>query len=347
MKRTLIWLLCACSLAACAAERDLQPLGRVDVALVAPGGGGAVYRLPAGSALSIGSATYADTFPLDNDGPLVSINVPAGEYLAFLVHPLGYGSVWPLERERGGVVETVDATLRTVMPAALSVPDGFSVSLILTFEVADGGVIVFSRGTIDVSLQIDETVGTNGGVGLAAQLAVSDVLLEPAAPAALAPRLPAVGDGGIETLMVGDLPAAGWVQRSATMACTALDAVGFDTSGNDFFIDHFAESSAGQRQLCVDTAANAYVFVNRFGPPTQPRFADLGTQMQFQTTFVFGLPAPAFDGARLDLGVLAGTRTVPVFASQTISDFSGATPAFWVQVSYGGTLTFRFTPTGG
>jgi hypothetical protein len=87
--------------------------------------------------LRIGNDIYGTLASLDGETSLVSINVPAGDCEASLFHPAGYGAVWPLERQRGAEVETVNATLRTVMPATLSVPEGFSVALTLVRR--DGG----------------------------------------------------------------------------------------------------------------------------------------------------------------------------------------------------------------
>src|SRR5215470_7011764 len=147
--------------------------GKIDVALVTTCGDGTIYRLPAGARLEVqGFAGYFDSFSLDGDRTLVSINVPAGDYVAALVHPAGYTDVWPIERHRtDGTDDVINAVLATPMPASLSVPDGFSVSLDLKFRVA-GGTITFHQGTIDVDISVTEVGATSARVAASAVLSI-------------------------------------------------------------------------------------------------------------------------------------------------------------------------------
>jgi hypothetical protein len=329
-------------LGACGAGAADRP-GAIDVALVTTAPDGTVYRLTAGARLELFGGSYFDSFSLDGDGPLVSINVPPGDYFASLVHPSGYTDVWPIERTRpDGTVDVVNAVLATPMPAALTVPDGFSVSLELSFHLA-GGIITFAQGTIDISVGVTQVGATGARVDASAALSVDSAVFGVTGPPLLATRLPGSGTTGLSVSMTGSLTGV-WTVRSSRLVCNPI-ALSVSATGNPGFDDLVTEAS-GTTELCVLGGPEQPPFViirmMRTGLSSTPTFDFSAPELFFSMSVRGALPAPAYDGLTLDLDRLNGTFDLAGGGGATVmSTTSGDT---WYSADLVGDVHITIVP---
>ncbi|MCI0634459.1 MAG: hypothetical protein L0206_11180, partial [Actinobacteria bacterium] len=318
-------------------------------AIVATSPSGATYRLPPGTMLQVFSPTYNETFLLDGDDTLVTIEVPAGEVFANLIHPSGYTNMWPLERTLGVDTDGIFARLVTEMPVPLTVPTGASVPLVLTFRVA-GGTIRFAQGNIDVSVDVEEVGATSGQVSVFADLVVNSAIFGPDLPASLAASLPE--DGKEVQLSLGGGLTGPWVQRTSTMICADISIAagkpGFHEGFESLMIETFGEvGSLGSAELCVRDGPGivvplAHIFGFRVGAPTTSLFADATSEeLVFAAALSAELPESFFDGDTLDLTQFHGRFPVMTHIATSVRpNVAGASDWYSSFPEGPGELTF-------
>jgi hypothetical protein len=206
--------------AACGVEPALVS-GHIEVALVAPGTGGVSYRLPAGTALSLGSEAFHAAFALDGDGTLASFDVPPGDYAPTLVHAQGYTSTWPLERTKAdGSTDTVDAELS--MPSLVTVTENQTTNLVIHFTVATSETIVFARGTLDTTVAVDQTTATSYRISIAVpELDFGNATFGDAAPDALRSLLPST-PAALGMLRIDVHTSGPWSWTAPGQACAPI-----------------------------------------------------------------------------------------------------------------------------
>jgi hypothetical protein len=342
--RTTTFFVAALMAAGC--DQQDESFGSVGAALTATDDSGATYRLPAGSRLDLGSSTYFDSFSLDGDAAVVHIDLPVGDYQAWLSHDFGYTSAWPLQRTApDGTVQTVTGYLITPMPQALTIFEGTTTSLVLAFEVPEFGAVTFAEGTLDVSVDIEQT--TAGGVEVQAGAVMNADIVQAGAgaPPELATRLPALGDA-VE-LSLGATITGPWNKASSTSACAPgmLATLGAVDPG---VIDLVLEAN-GAVQVCVfdSEPPQLRILATRIGAPSTPTFDDLpGDQMTFLASMIVELPGPVFDGETLDLDPAAGTHTAFVSSALEVGSIQGGEWQSWYHAGLSGTggVSVTLTP---
>lgn len=336
---------CAALVTACTAEAG--DVGTIGVALTASDASGTTYRLTPGARLIMSGGTFYDEFALDGDQAVVRIDVPPGDYTAELFHDAGHTVQWPLERRTpDGTTDTVWANLVTPMPAPVTITTGGLTNLVLRFELPDLGLITFDEGSVNVSIEVVGSTPSSLDVGLVGALDVSAVTVDPAAPAALAPRLPAVGATAIGFDLAGHISGP-WTKSSATGACAPVTLA---ASSNHAGIADLLTEAGADASFCVDASGGAVsgeLVALRAGTPTTATFTGLGDgNYLFVSLASVTLPAAVFDGERLDLDPLVGVHTYPATALTRVSVRApGATTrTVWYRASYSGQLALSLTP---
>jgi hypothetical protein len=337
------------ALGACSETSGEDTYGTIEAAITAPGGNGSTYRLPDGTVASVFSATYGDSFSLDGDAQVVAFDVPVGDYDVYLQNYNGYTVEWPLQRTNADMtVETVNATLLTPTPVAVTVLEDQVSNLVFQFQVVDGGTITFAQGTIQISVAVDETESVAGRLDIGGDYQKNYENFGETAPAALADRVPAVGDAIFQDVylnVVGD-----WVQSSSNTVCSSASFIGGVVSGNIYDLTLEAWTDDATARVCLyGNGASPYIYIDSFrsGPPLSSTFLDLGTDFYIQQFVGDWLPNPVFDGETLDLSGLTGTLTLPNAGLSTVvwALNGDGNYDYWYQDSYGATsVTLRFRP---
>jgi len=339
----------AAALGACS-ETSEDTFGTIEAAITAPGGNGSTYRLPDDTYAYVSSSTYADIFSLDGDAQVIAFDVPVGDYSVYLQNNNGYTIDWPLERTNADMsVETVNATLVTPQPVAVTVLEDQVSSLVFQFQVVDGGTVTFAQGTIQISVAVDETESTAGRLDIGGDYQKNYDQFGDAAPAVLADRVPAVGDAIFQDLyinVVGD-----WVQTSGDSVCSTASLIGGTVSSNIYDLTVEAWTGETNMRLCLygnEWPAYMYLDSYRFGATSTGTFSDLAPELYFSQTIGAYLPNPVWDGETLDLGGFAGTHVLSVANLQsTVYGLSadGTQYVHWYSDGYDNTnVTLRFRP---
>jgi hypothetical protein len=348
MKRKLALALSLLAFAACG---DPQPAGSGQVVLsltTTDPVDGTIYRLTPGSRLAVSASdnSYYDTFSLDADWPLVSVNVPANDYQATLENGSISGGVWPLQRTLpDGTTDTINAKLVTPMPAAFTVPDNGSYPLVLRFQVA-GGTITFAYGTIDTSVEVGVVAATGGSLSGLAGLGPALVQHTPSTPSWIVDALPPYAATGMVVSFSGTLT-GGWSQRSSTLVCAPMSGR-MSSSGQFNGFDDLVTEAGGPLELCIEGApggpSRLRLQAGRTTTGTTETFSDSDAPPKtFSTLLVAQLPVAVFDGGHtLDLSQLDHDFTVGgTFEAAVSSKLDGWS---WTA-SFTATVTFSFVTT--
>ena len=338
-------------LGAAACQADVESEGELAVTLLGNSNSGAVYRLPEGSILDVANSEFQDGFSLDGDATSVRLDLPVGDYDAFLLPPSIDGS-WQLERLLpDGTFTPVSAVLLSPLPVQVSILPDTSTGVAFSFAVADAGTVTFSHGSLDVSFGVTETTATGAAFGVTAlDLTASEVLTTSATPPELIPRLPSSGTSGIRVQVQATL-ASPFMQTQARQACALVD-IGFAVSDQAGISDILVEAQGEQdeQRFCVETIGagngNILLFWTSEHVPTTLTFSDLSTtQLAFIIFSDIRLPAPVFDGTTLALDALAGIQDVPIFLQAAVHDPASPVEGNnWYNASLLGSATFSFTP---
>ncbi|HEU5057202.1 MAG TPA: hypothetical protein VFU21_11780 [Kofleriaceae bacterium] len=341
----------AAALAGCAeTSPDEDSYGSLATAITATGTDGATYRMPAGTYVQAWSGTFSDWWSMDGDFQILTIEVPVGDYQVALGHASGYTVEWPLERTNpDATTETVNATLVTVQPVAVTVNEGATSSLVFQFQVVDGGTVTFAHGLIDISIDVDVTTSTVGRATYSATYNKDSEDLGPTAPPELGDMVPAVGSAvfhQISVNVVGD-----WVQNTSNSACSTATLIGGTVSAS--YVEITREAwLGGTARLCVYGGIYApYVFVEswRAGPAITATFQALpADELYVYQTMSTILPDPIFDGTNLDLGAMTGTFTLSGSMYTYLYGLppGGSSFEYWYgDFNSSAAQTFTFVPT--
>ena len=342
----------AAMLAGCAETgADEDSYGSLAAAVTATGEDGATYRLPAGTWVQVWNGTFYDSWLMDGDATVVSVEVPVGDYYVSLAHADGYTVEWPLDRTNpDATTETVNSTLLTPQPVSVTVTEGAVSTLVFQFQVVNGGTVTFAHGVIDISIDVDVTESTVGRAMFSGNYVKSYESVGPTAPPELAALLPATGDTVFHQIRVNVL--GDWVQTSSNSACSSVQLVSGIVSLSLFDVTREAWYPDASAQLCVYGNVYApfiYISSSRSGAALTPNFQALGDyQFYFQQAMSTTLPDAVFDGETLDLGALTGTfdlaanLTTSIFAMPT----GGSAWENWYNDGNdGSSVTFEFVPT--
>jgi hypothetical protein len=343
-------MLAATTLVGCAEQEE--QVGDVTVALTAPAADGSIYRLTPGTRASIYGGTFYDEYDLDGDGVL-NLEVPLGVYQVELVHFDGYTTVWPLQRvELDGTIETVQATLTTVMPTAVTVVADAPAALVFAFQVEDVGTVTFAAGDLDVSIDVDELPADGTTTSMTGDLTASSVVITASAPTGLAPVLPALDQPVFFDMTVRTTGA--WAQSAASGACVDVAVNGYSTGPHEGFAALIAESANGSTsaQLCISTfegTSQASLLLVKSGPASTAAFSAFGdNDYSFLSYAYVDLPGAIFVGDTLHLDELVGVQTVPASLLTRVNARPAGTTgprARWYTASFTGTMTFQFGAT--
>ena len=327
-------------LAACAPEE--APRGKLSAAIVGTGGGGAQYRLPAGTMLYVSVGSFSDTFSLDGDTTSVAFDVPVGDVEATLIHPAGYTDHWPLEKLLpGGGTDPVTGQLATPMPMTFTVLEDETTHVVISFRVA-GGIITFAEGSVEVSVDVTEVGATSGSFSINSTVAANAVTTGASTPADLIARLPDESATDLFIGITGTITSAWQLYTSDTVCASATVDMSEDESQG--WSDLLDETNGNFFQFCVrdlgDGNAQLQMSNNRFGEPTTDTFADNTSEVLGYSLLMIGefAPSPFVDGT-LDLGALDGEFAMPITVWTTV----GAAES-WYQGIFQGDLFLRFIP---
>jgi len=344
---SVVFLSVAFGAAGCAEAPEAIQVGEIAVPLTATGASGAVYRLPAGTALSLFDDPVTASFPLDGDTPSITVRVSPGTYSALLFTPSGIPMSWPLIRQNAdGTTETVPATLDPIPP--VTVVENQTASLTVRFHVASAGGITFQTGSVQVGVEVDDVPPFELTIDIPS-LTTTFVGTTDATPSALAPRLPALGSTGQRYRVVARTTGP-WTIASELSVCAPVTTE-INAAGQGQFTDLLAEATGSTTvQLCLSQSATG-VFLDlnffRFGTPITPLLSDLTTQSvdvaYFVEAFVSG---NVFDGTTLRLDGLAGTRSGSGFLFGDIQALGSDTTKLdrWFDFEEDGAATVSVSP---
>jgi hypothetical protein len=321
-------LFMAAGTAGCTEPSAPESLGHIVVPLTAPGPGGATYRLPANTLLSLSSAGFFGNFSLDDDAPSLTFDVPPGDYSVSLSDSNGDTTIWPLIRQNtNGTTDIVPATLD--LTSMITVTKEQTTSLVIRFHVAGVVPITFSLGSVDVTVVVDETLASLDFEFEAPALTAASVVFSDTAPAELASRLPATGSTGDR--YVAHVQTIGpWSMFGPNFVCVQVN-LSIDAGGRQGFIDMVTEAPpSGNEQLCIAQVQSSFaqiiINVSHEGPATTPLLSDLGDHPYFilhaLDSFIAGT---VFDGRTLHLELLAGANSTRMHLfSEIVAELPGA-----------------------
>ncbi len=343
----------AAALAGCAesGSEDADSYGSLAAAVTATGTDGATYRLPAGTYVQVWNDTFYDSWSMDGDMNILSVEVPVGDYHVALAHPSGYVIDWPLDRTNpDATTETVNSTLLTPQPVDVSVTEGNTSSLVFQFQVLNGGTVTFAHGLIDFSIDVNVDESTIGRASFTGTYTKDSEYIDPAAPAELAGMVHPLGSSVFHSItvhVVGD-----WVQNSSNSVCSTATLMYGTVSASYVELAREAWTGGATAQLCVFGGAYEpflYVYSYRAGPAVTATFQTLGdVEFYFYQQISTVLPDAVFDGDTLDLGAMTGTFTLSGGVSSQIYAIpsGGSSYEYWYadDNSTSG-LTFQYVPT--
>jgi hypothetical protein len=344
------WLFVVAGIVGCVEAPRSEPVGYVSIPLTATGASGAIYHLPPGSQLLLTNSSFTGAYSVDGDGDQLTAVVPPGGYSVFLFDNAGDTTVWPLTRDNpDGTTETVPGTLD--LTPTITVVENQTTSLVIRFQVAATGPITFGRGSVGISVEVDETTPALDIDIDALRLSVQQVDIGETAPAALAPRLP--GPGGSGDIYQLHLHTAGvWVARDPHTICTTVTA-SVEASGNAGLIDLVAEAPpSGGEQLCIDQLPNGFALMsmgfNRQGDASTELLSDLGSAPYIVVHGIsVTIQGEVYDGRTLHLEVLFGAHDLNMLVHGAIfaTEDSPFGPIFqsWYQLNESGAGRLTFT----
>jgi hypothetical protein len=236
------------------------------------------------------------------------------------------------------------------------VTEGQTTSLVVRFRIPVIGPIVFTTGTVEISIDVVETETTSIDLVIAApSLTVQSVSLGDLAPAQLVSRLPSVNDSAdSETVTIHtDGP---WHAVTADLVCAPV-VITVGAMGSAGFVNLAAEAPpSGNEEMCIQgggpgqhrTLINVGLF--RVGSALTPLLSDLGDrQFLIEHLAGFWIEEDLFDGSHVALDRISGTQSVEFDVSAVIFEMVG-TPAggtdfnFWADVFETGNGTLTVTP---
>lgn len=346
-------LILATGLMACAVD-DTPPLGRLAVALSAPGPDGSTYRLLEGTQLETSGDAFFETFLLDEDSATLTFELPVGDYQVTLTHANGYTTSWPLVRTNADLSQTVvQATLVTPMPVATSIAAEVTTSLVLSFEVPGSEPVTFAAGSLAVSAEVVEVDADGALLDYGgSQVSVTEAHVHDDAPPALADYWPDEATTALSFSVHGTL--GKWTQRNSTRVCAELEVEGIAAVGHAAFTDIVLNSVAAppaSADVCIDASNPTQmleVVLVRLGPATTGPLADQGQlEYVFLSRFAAALPEPVFVDGTLDLALLDWSHgLLPMTGFLEVTEVTPTSEFLpWFDATLGGTIDFTVTPT--
>jgi hypothetical protein len=343
----------AAALAGCAETEpdESDSYGSLAAAVTATGADGATYRLPAGTWVQVWNDTFYDSWSMDGDFNILTVEVPVGTYYVSLGHGSGYTVEWPLDRENPDTTtETVNGTLITPQPLTVTVTEGNTSSLVFQFQVVNGGTVTFAHGLIDFSIDVNVAESTVGRTTLTGTYTKDSETFGPTAPAELAGMVHPLSSSISHSITVNVL--GDWVQTSSNSVCSTATLVGGTVSVAYVELSREAWTGGATARLCVYGGIYApylYVSSERSGAAVTPTFQTLGdVNFYFYQTMATVLPDAVFDGDTLDLGAMTGTFSVSgtVNSGIFVLPSGGSSYDHWYSDNNTSTAqTFQFTPT--
>lgn len=337
-----------------------QQYGQIGVALIATGTDGTTYRLPAGAQVELNSGQFDLLQLLGGNTAAIDVAVPPGQYNATLFDQnFETPAIWNLDQldAAGSVTGTVAASLLTSMPVQLIVSSAQTSALVLAFSVPTGGSINFDRGTVAITLSVNQHQATSFAFDASATLTVRSTVLRAGSP--LAGVVPPVGTPGLSVEVGGSLTGS-WMEFGGQegegtdlfTVCVPISITTKIASGNTAFDDLVAEvgtgvdpiSLFGTSSLCVtdDGVQNTVrVRLSRVGAPTTPTYSVLGSgPFQFRLILQEFLPNRAYSyaGHTLDLGTLIADSGTGLMLAPTTASIFDVTNNMITGSEYGATF---------
>ncbi len=338
--------------AGCAQAPAPEPTGYITIPLTAPGAGGVTYRMPANTQLNLTRGQLVDRVGLDDNARSQTIAELPGDYAVSLSDPAGDPTIWSLTKVNpDGTTEVVQGLLD--LSPSISVVDHQTTPLVIRFHVAAIGPIAFDVGSVDVSVDVVETGATAFDVTISApSLFAFFVSVGATAPAALAPRLPALNATG-DGVTVAAHTTGPWSFVTSNFVC-APATVTVSATGNPGFVNLLAEAPPSRfDELCIQQFGpqEAFLFMSFFrtGAADTPLLSDLGAaQYLVDHAFSAMVAADLFDGFTLDLRPLSGVHPANLFVGGDISaQPAGAPPGApfdpWYSINENGDATVALT----
>ncbi len=238
-----IGTLCSCVVE----EGENVPTGSLGVYLHAENNG-VRYQLPENTRLLATNGGVDAAFWLLDDDDIVATRIlPVGVFEVELTHGDVAGGVWPLTRIAADGSQTiVNAMLLSPNPATVEITEHQTTSLTLSFELESLDTIVFSNGSLDVSVDITAPVLWNDSV----QIESENYRAE--APEGLSTILHALGEAydiSIDSFMVDN-----WYHLGTNTVCIHTERIRHEvTNSGEGVALVLAETlgESGKSRVCV------------------------------------------------------------------------------------------------
>jgi hypothetical protein len=293
---------------------ESQKLGKVSLAVTAQGADGFLYRLPPGTQLELRTTdgSVVERTHLDYYADRTSIEYSAGDYLATLDGITDGSGQVRLYRERPDGNSTSDVSARLVGPAAqaVSILPGQTTALTFRFAVAELGDVVFSVGSVDVGIALEDETDPSQGVGfdIASTTTVVSMSTQSEGAHPGLHQLSSVTYGDTVSPTLGFTRTSEW-RISAEDVCADV-AVDYAYTVDDPAVSELLyQATDGVGSLCFSrpsSGGNVYFYVHREGTSHPSSQVDLQLPDPMSVRISgFGQPSrPLLEGGTLRLSEL-------------------------------------------
>jgi hypothetical protein len=258
-----------------AGEQSEPETGSLSAAISAIGPDGATYSMPAGTYLRVVASTWEQWFLLDGSGTVLQQPLPAGSYQLELYFP-GEPS---LLRTQASVTSEVSAVWTDPLPYNVTIASGLTTPVALHFDAEGLEDITFVDGTLEVSFEVDEYVGSEqpGSVQEDGYLIVDyQYDRDPTAPYALE-LATTLGGSYYQGMTLQPLGPWGEIGTFGTV-CAPVQVASISLYGDDGVSRRMAQMASAQGRVCLsDGGVTDYVNVELFvtGPAPSDQIAYL------------------------------------------------------------------------
>jgi hypothetical protein len=303
--------------AGCGSAHDSQveQTGALSLRLTTSGGG-ASYAFPQGAYLFLQSNRFGESVPLDGTETVLTKKLPVGTYTVYLIYPSG-----PIELEQtiGMTTKRVPANWTNPQPVTVTITEGGSTDLTLSFDVEGFGQIVFARGDLNIHLAVSSSSGASKGLSETGSVNFSDEqYADSSADYASALDIDTGTDYG---LSFTGTASGDWYLSSSTIVCRDMQSPVLTTTFADGLAKRLAELEGGAGSICVyDMGASDYVSIiaYRFGAPPADQTSFLTGSQYYFSAYTGFFVGDVFDGTTLNEAAL-GSETA--FSSGSFSNY--------------------------
>jgi hypothetical protein len=263
--------------------------------------------------------------------------MPVGEYLVELVYAFEIVTALPLEKiDADSTSELVTGVLTTSMPAPIVITRNETTPLVLELSVAKYGNVTFGKGTLAVSIDVDEVPANGLELRFSGTLVASTVNVGAGIPPAL---LEGLTDQFPLTLHAKVIEP--WVELSLTRACAParVDVAVTSTPIRSALLHEEAEAIA----CIVDEPGYTAMLLHltHAGPAVTALIGDAIGPQDYSMFAHIGLVLPdgVYDGETIDFEALASPQ-LTAGSLRMILDGAGGP---WYEATHDGEIELQAT----